>query len=207
MLRVIGLLKNKKSPPFIRGGQSLLEEEDFVEISLAFGYKARRFWIVSIAKTTIRLMIRNVRITIFVRPPLTSFFLIRIRNCHPGGRADNVINRPVAQNLSWISCTPGQTSVAPKPIICDPLNHKSLGGGPGSCEKENENVLLAGSISLCGLFPLAQEVTPFLFRIYNDDRQQGSHSCNKKHFHAHRIARSRRSALYREFAGKKQKCN
>ncbi len=65
-------------------------------------------------------------------------------------------------------------------------------------------VLLAHSALLCGLFLLAQEGTPLPACIDNNNRQQGSHSCNKKHFHAYRIARSRRYALYSEFANKKQ---
>lgn len=57
------------------------------------------------------------------------------------------------------------------------------------------------------MFLLAQEGTPLLTRIDNHDCQQCSHSCNKKHFHAHRIAWNQTSALYREFAITKQKCN
>lgn len=68
-------------------------------------------------------------------------------------------------------------------------------------------ILLARSVSLCRLILLAQEGTPLLSRIYNDDRQQGSHRCNKKHFHVHRIARSLKSALYSDFTAAKQKCN
>jgi len=42
--------------------------------------------------------------------------------------------------------------------------------------------------SLCNLYPLAQEGTPLLPHIYDDDSEEGSHSCYEKHFHAHRIA-------------------
>jgi len=59
-------------------------------------------------------------------------------------------------------------------------------------------------VSLCSLILLAQEGTPLFSRIYNDDRQQGSHGSNKKHFHVSRIAWSRKSVLYSEFANKKQ---
>ena len=72
-----------------------------------------------------------------------------------------------------------------------------LGGGEW-------NAFLAGSVSLCFRFLMAQESTSLLSCIYNNDCQQCRHSCNKKHFHAHRIARSRRPVLYREFADTKQ---
>lgn len=65
-------------------------------------------------------------------------------------------------------------------------------------------VLSAHSVSLGGLFLLAQEGAPLPAGIDNEDCQQGSHGCDKKHFHDHRIARSRRSVLYSEFANKKQ---
>ncbi len=68
-------------------------------------------------------------------------------------------------------------------------------------------ILLARSMWLCSPILLAQEGTPLLSRIYDDDRQQGGHRCNKKHFHVYRIARSRGGVLYRDFAGAKQKCN
>lgn len=68
-------------------------------------------------------------------------------------------------------------------------------------------VLSAHSVSLGGLFLLAQEGAPLPAGIDNEDCQQGSHGCDKKHFHDHRIARSRKYALYRKFTSTKQKCN
>lgn len=66
------------------------------------------------------------------------------------------------------------------------------------------NVFLGGSVRLVRAFLLAQEDTPFLSRIHKDDRQQSSHRCNKKQFHAPRIAQSRDSMPYSEFAVAKQ---
>ena len=67
--------------------------------------------------------------------------------------------------------------------------------------------LLIGSAKRSITLLLAQEVTTLVSRIDNDDRQQRSHDCHKKHFHAHRIAWSPTFALYSEFANAKQKCN
>lgn len=69
------------------------------------------------------------------------------------------------------------------------------------------NVFLGGSVRLVDVLLLAQEGTPLLSRIHKDDRQQSSHRCNKKQFHAPRIARSQRSVLYSDFASAQQKCN
>jgi hypothetical protein len=69
------------------------------------------------------------------------------------------------------------------------------------------NVFLGGSVRLIEVFPLAQEGTPLLSRIHKDDRQQSSHRCNKKQFHAHRIAQTCRVVLYSGLANTKQKCN
>ena len=69
------------------------------------------------------------------------------------------------------------------------------------------NVFLGGSVWLVDVFPLAQEGTPLLSRIHKDDRQQSSHRCNKKQFHAHRIAQTCRVVLYSDLASTKQKCN
>jgi hypothetical protein len=66
---------------------------------------------------------------------------------------------------------------------------------------------LIGSARLFDVFLLAQEGTPLHHRIGNQDRQQCSHRCNKKHFHSHRIAWNPKIALYSEFAIAKQKCN
>jgi hypothetical protein len=60
------------------------------------------------------------------------------------------------------------------------------------------------SVSLCVLDLLAQEGTPLISCIYNDDGQQCGYRCDQKHFHAPRIARTRISALYSEFANTKQ---
>lgn len=62
----------------------------------------------------------------------------------------------------------------------------------------------AGSAWLRCLFLLAQEATTLLFCIYNQNRHQGCNRCNKKHFHAHRIARSSQSVLYSDFADTQQ---
>ena len=56
------------------------------------------------------------------------------------------------------------------------------------------------------VFPLAQEVTAFPSRIYDDDPDHRSHRHNQENFHAHRIAPSRKSVLYRELANAKQLC-
>lgn len=69
------------------------------------------------------------------------------------------------------------------------------------------NVFLGGSVRLVDVFPLAQEGTPLLSRIHKDDRQQCSHRCNKKQFHAHRIAQTCGVVLYSDFANTQQKCN
>ena len=54
---------------------------------------------------------------------------------------------------------------------------------------------------------LAQEGTPLLSRIYDEDHYRCSHCKDQEYFHAHRIARSLESVLYRELANAKQKCN
>ena len=63
---------------------------------------------------------------------------------------------------------------------------------------------LGALVSLCYLDLLAQEGTPLTLCIDKDDRQQRSHRSKKKHFHAHRIARTGPFVLYSEFADTKQ---
>ena len=82
--------------------------------------------------------------------------------------------------------------------------HKSPGGGPGSCEEERVKCCLDALVPLRDLDLLAQEGTSLFSCIDNDDGKQCGHVCNQKHFHAHRITRSRASALYSEFANTKQ---
>ena len=63
---------------------------------------------------------------------------------------------------------------------------------------------LAALVSRCHLNLLAQEGTPLTPSIDKDDCQQRSQCGKKKHFHAPRIARTRHSVLYSEFADTKQ---
>jgi len=65
-------------------------------------------------------------------------------------------------------------------------------------------MFLVRSVSPCCCRLLAQKGMALLDRIYKHDRQQCSHSCNEKHFHAHRIARSPKIVPYSEFANTKQ---
>ena len=67
------------------------------------------------------------------------------------------------------------------------------------------NVFLGGSVRFIDVFLLAQEGMPLLSRIHKDDRQQSSHRCNKKQFHAHRIARTCKVVLYSGLANTQQK--
>jgi hypothetical protein len=63
---------------------------------------------------------------------------------------------------------------------------------------------LEALVSLGNLDLLAQEGLPLTPCIDKDDRQQRSHRDKKKHFHAHRIARTGQLVLYSEFAFAKQ---
>lgn len=58
---------------------------------------------------------------------------------------------------------------------------------------------------LC-FFLLAQEGEPLLSRIHRNDHKQTKHHQKEESNHAHRIARSRNSVLYRGFANTKQLC-
>jgi len=70
--------------------------------------------------------------------------------------------------------------------------------------RRREKCFLDALVSLRNPNLLAQEGTPLIFCINKDDRQQCSHRGDKKHFHAQRIAQSRKIALYSEFANAKQ---
>lgn len=67
--------------------------------------------------------------------------------------------------------------------------------------------MFARSAPICDRNLLAQEGPALLSRVHKNDRQQGSHRGDQKHFHAARIARSRIGALYSELSNAKQKCN
>jgi hypothetical protein len=56
------------------------------------------------------------------------------------------------------------------------------------------------------LFLLAQESKPLLSHIHGDDHKQTKHQKKEKKNHAHRIARSIKSVLYRRFTNAKQFC-
>ena len=56
------------------------------------------------------------------------------------------------------------------------------------------------------VFLLAQEGEPLLFHIHRDDHKQTKHHQQKESNHAHRIARTPKSVLYRELSNAKQLC-
>ena len=55
-------------------------------------------------------------------------------------------------------------------------------------------------------FLLAQECEPLLFRVHGYDHKQTKHHQKKESNHAHRIAWSPKSVLYRGLANAKQLC-
>lgn len=54
---------------------------------------------------------------------------------------------------------------------------------------------------------MVQEGVPLLLCIYHENNECGNQCYGKKYFHAHRIAQSRKSMLYRELTNTQQKCN
>jgi hypothetical protein len=84
--------------------------------------------------------------------------------------------------------------------------YKSQGGGPGSYTRREKEIFLARSVFLRCDFLLAQEIVPLLPCIFDEHNQRCYQCYGKKYFHAPRIARSRETVLYSEFANTKQKC-
>lgn len=58
----------------------------------------------------------------------------------------------------------------------------------------------------CCVFPLAQEFTAFPSRIYGANHNHCGYCDDQEDFHAHRIARTRKSVLYRGLSNAKQLC-
>jgi len=56
------------------------------------------------------------------------------------------------------------------------------------------------------VFLLAQDGKPLLFPIHGEDHKQTQNQQKEESNHAHRIAHSLESVLYREFASTKQLC-
>ena len=71
-------------------------------------------------------------------------------------------------------------------------------------QRRREEIILARSVSVDDVFPLAQEGMPFLFCIYDEHNHYCSQCYGKKYFHAPRIARTWHSVLCSEFADTKQ---
>jgi hypothetical protein len=60
------------------------------------------------------------------------------------------------------------------------------------------------SKAILGLFLLAQEGNPLLFRVHGDDHKQTKHHNKQEKNHANRIARTPAAVLYSGFANTKQ---